>query len=101
VIPTWLSREAWNEWCSFRKAGRAPWTPRARSLSIAALEKLRAEGHDPRAVIDQSILNGWRGLFPVRGGEQRKNGDLPHDDGLGRARKLLAEREARDVQHPA
>jgi hypothetical protein len=41
-------------------------THRAQELAIGALGRLRAAGHDPRAVIEQSILNGWRGLFPVR-----------------------------------
>ena len=28
-------------------------------------------GHDPEAVIGQSIVNGWRGLFPLRAGREQ------------------------------
>ena len=38
----------------------------ARIRAIAELERLRNEGHDPSRVIGQSIVNGWKGLFPVK-----------------------------------
>jgi hypothetical protein len=42
------------------------WTDKAADLSIRELGKLHADGHDPTAVIEQSIANGWRGVFPIR-----------------------------------
>lgn len=67
TLPEWLPREAWDDWCAFRKAkGGKAWTPRAQSLSIGVLEKLRADGQDAVQVIEQSILRGWTGLFPLK-----------------------------------
>lgn len=56
--------EAWDGWIESRK--KAP-TERAVRLAISTLTKLKAEGHDPIAVLDQSTLNGWTGLFPLKG----------------------------------
>jgi hypothetical protein len=41
-------------------------TPRAITLTIRNLEKLRSQGHSPAAVLDQSVMNGWKGVFPLR-----------------------------------
>lgn len=65
AIPDWLPRPVWEDWCRYRaaKPGRAPWTERAAQLSIAKLGELMSLGHDPKAVVESSILNGYRGLF--------------------------------------
>ena len=67
-LPAWLTAGAWDDWCEFRRAkpSGALWSHKAASLSISCLAKLRDKGHDPQRVIDQSILNGWRGLFPLK-----------------------------------
>lgn len=65
ALPDWLSGEAWNNWADYRLS-KASFTQRAAELSIEKLASLRADGHDPVAVIDQSILRGWSGLFPVK-----------------------------------
>lgn len=62
-LPEWLDPEAWAAFVDHRRKIKAPMTDRAAELAVAELGKLRAAGHDPRAVIHQSILNGWRGLF--------------------------------------
>lgn len=66
ALPDWLPADAWADWHKFRNASKG-WTPKARELSLATLTKLYAAGHQPKAVIDQSIERGWTGLFPVRG----------------------------------
>lgn len=68
VVPGWIPAEAWEDWCRFRRG--KTWTPRAAELCIAKLGKLRDEGHAPQAVIEQSIANGWRGLFALSGGQR-------------------------------
>jgi uncharacterized protein YdaU (DUF1376 family) len=65
VLPEWLSPDAWQDWHGYRNS-RKGWTPKARELSLRTLTELWATGHDPRAVIHQSIERGWTGLFPVR-----------------------------------
>ena len=64
-LPDWLPPDAWAEWCAHRRGQK--WTQRAVELSIAHLAEMRAAGHDPERVIRQSIANGWRGLFPLKG----------------------------------
>jgi hypothetical protein len=74
-IPEWVSPETWADFVEMRKRIRAPLTDAAVKLSIRELTKLRAAGQDPNAVIEQSVMNSWRGLFPVKengshGGQQ-------------------------------
>ncbi len=46
---------------------KKPMTERAEALMIAKLEKIWTEhGHEPGAVIDQSIAAGWAGVFPLK-----------------------------------
>lgn len=66
ALPSWLPPDAWEDWSAYRaRISRDRWTPRAAELSIKTLGRLRADGHDPREVIEQSIGNGWTGLFAV------------------------------------
>ena len=65
TLPDWLPESAWADWHSFRNQ-RKGWTRKARELSLATLTKLRARGHDPTAVIEQSIERGWTGLFELK-----------------------------------
>jgi len=58
--------DAWTGYQDMRKKIRKPMTDRAISLAIQTLDKLRADGNDPGAVLDQSTLNSWQGLFAVR-----------------------------------
>lgn len=70
VLPTWLPVETWKVYEDHRRAKRAKLTPKAAELAIQTLETLRAAGHDPSAVIDQSVAQGWTGLFEIK----RNNG---------------------------
>ena len=38
----------------------------AMKLAVTTLDELRAQGNDPRAVLEQSTLRSWRGLFPIK-----------------------------------
>jgi hypothetical protein len=71
-LPAWLPRDAWEHYVDFRFEIKSPLTLRARDLSIKKLSELKEEGSDPVAVIEQSILNGWKGLFAVK--KQSANG---------------------------
>lgn len=66
TLPGWLPPAAWAAWLAFRKSKRQPYTPHAQALSLRNLEALRGQGHDPVAVLEQSIERGWTGLFPVK-----------------------------------
>lgn len=69
-IPDWIPVDAWNDFVDSRKKLRKPLTQGAIKLAISTLSKLKAEGNDPKEVIEQSILSGYSGLFPVNKGKQ-------------------------------
>ena len=71
--PTNVSATAWADWCQHRKEIRKSLT----ATTCARQAKTLAGHHDPDAVINQSISNGWTGLFPekvVAGGRTVGNG---------------------------
>lgn len=66
AIPEWIPANAWTGYCDMRKKKRAVMTDRAVELRIADLAKLRDEGQDIGAVLDQSTANGWTDVYPVK-----------------------------------
>lgn len=71
-LPEWLPEDAWLDWVAHRKAVKAPLTKRAAELCINKLEKLRAAGSDPVAVIEQSVITGrWTDLYPLKSDVER------------------------------
>lgn len=73
-LPDWIPDDAWNAFVAMRKKIKAPMTDDAERLAIKSLEKLMNQGHSPRAVLEQSTLNSWRGLFEIKGARQQANG---------------------------
>ena len=65
-LPDWIPVEAWDGWLEMRRKKKCPPTTRALQLAIRDLDRLRAEGDDPESVLDQSTVNGWRGLFRLK-----------------------------------
>lgn len=65
-LPAYVSQEAWNGFVEMRETIRKPLTPLATKRIIKSLEKLRASGEDVNAVLDQSTINNWMGVFPVK-----------------------------------
>lgn len=66
-LPDWLPQEAWSAFVEMRKSIRKPLTDYAKKLALNRLEQLRNSGSNPEEVLNQSILNDWQGLFPVKG----------------------------------
>jgi hypothetical protein len=56
----------WESFVEFRNSIRKPLSPRAMILAVKTLDTLRGQGCDVGAVIDQSVMNGWAGLFPTK-----------------------------------
>lgn len=69
-LPDWLPPEPWAAYVEMRKRIKKPLTEDAVPLALKKLEELRAEGHDPKAVLEWAIFNSYQGLFPpkVNGG---------------------------------
>lgn len=79
TLPTWLPHPVWQDWRSHRHSLRKPLTHRAEALCLSQLTEFQVKGHDPVAIINQSIMNGWQGLFEPK---QHVNGHTK-----GRAKK--------------
>jgi hypothetical protein len=70
-LPDWLAREDWARWCADRKERKKPITLDGAALQITKLAKYREEGSEPKDVIENSIANGYQGLFaPARNRSQ-------------------------------
>lgn len=65
-LPDWMPPADWQAFIDHRKRVRSPMTDLAQTKAIAELDRLRTDGHDPVRVINQSIINGWKGLFPLK-----------------------------------
>lgn len=96
--PSWLPVDAWAAWLAYRRKGRAPYTPHAQRLSLGKLEKLRAQGEDPVAVLEQSIERGYPGLFPVKGADPK---DPKPDNGARQRIDTAAAEERRKAMDSA
>jgi len=54
-----------------RKAIKKPITPDAIQIALRKLDSLRSAGNDARAVLEQSTMNCWQGLFDVKSNQAR------------------------------
>jgi hypothetical protein len=66
VLPSWIPENDWNDWLAMRKAKRAPTTIGAMNRAVKNLERLKAEGHAPADVLQQSTLNAWTDVYPIK-----------------------------------
>jgi 5-formyltetrahydrofolate cyclo-ligase len=55
--------EAWADWIAFRKEIKKPLTPTSVKKQAKFLHAMSEA--DAIACLEQSIRNGWQGLFPV------------------------------------
>lgn len=46
TLPNWIPPEAWEGWLAMRKAKKIPMTPRAFTIAVNALQRLRDQGED-------------------------------------------------------
>lgn len=72
-LPNWIREETWTAYLEMRTRIKKPATENAKSLVIKKLEQLKAEGQDPNQVLEQSIMNSWQSIYPVKH-KQHENG---------------------------
>jgi|SRR5690349_5573304 len=67
-LPPTIPFAVWDMWCEHREAKvkDAPWTRPAARVSIKKLEMLAASGQSPQSCVEEAVLRGWTGLFPVK-----------------------------------
>lgn len=64
--PEWVPHAEWQAFVEMRRKIRAPLTNHAAKLAVDELEDLAGSGNDPAAVLNQSVMNGWKGLFKLK-----------------------------------
>ena len=79
-LPAWVPPEAWAAFDEMRRTGpkRSAWTATAQRLTVDKLDGFRAQGHDVAAILGESVMNGWTGVFaPKANGGRRDVQGLP------------------------
>jgi len=60
VFPDCIPKE---EWGMYKKHRGKKFTDNAQDLAIKKLEKWHSEGYDIKTILENSVMNGWSGLF--------------------------------------
>nr|HDI1624377.1 replication protein [Klebsiella pneumoniae] len=67
-LPDWLSAEIWSSWVAYRRDLKKPIkSQQTVTQAINLLDRCRLNGYSPDEIINQSIANGWQGLFEPKG----------------------------------
>jgi DNA-binding transcriptional MocR family regulator len=70
ALPKWVPVDAWNSFVAMRRAIKSPISADGLPLALKKLAELRDAGHDPQAVLEQSVMTNYKGLFAIRGEQQ-------------------------------
>lgn len=79
----------WKDYCDMRKKVRKPMTKKAEELALKELNKLAPNDYEiQKKILNQSVLNSWQGLFPLKGdgysaGNAQHGGNNRGNDGTG------------------
>jgi hypothetical protein len=68
-----VSLETWAAFREMRKAKDRPLTPKAISLLMRKLLVLKSQGYDPNEVLEESIVNAWTSVYPLKRGTNGSN----------------------------
>jgi hypothetical protein len=71
VLPECINPDVFSEYIKHRRNLKKPMTEHAKKLLIKKLLKFEQSGHNPNAVLNQSIENGWIGVFEIKQENQR------------------------------
>lgn len=94
-VPAFINQELFHQYVEMREKIKKPMTGEAIKMAYRKLGKLKEQGHDPKAVLEQSIFRSWAGLFPVEAEVDGKkpNGFAVHDTMPEEDFKALVEKE--------
>lgn len=70
-LPEWLSPAVWKSWVDYRRdLKKSIKSQQTVTQAINLLERCKSNGYQPEEIINQSIANGWQGLFEPKVGRQ-------------------------------
>ena len=85
--------EALAAFAEHRKKLKKPMTDRAKELLLSNLSKMGATEQEQIAILSQSIVNGWQGVFPLGGDRKKQSYNRPTAaDMAEQAKELLRKR---------
>lgn len=102
-LPDWIPRNAWDAWIEYRKARNLSCRDVTQNGHVRLLEKLMRQGNPPDEVIEQSIDQGWQGLFALKNKatasyqQQRDEERARTIEGLTGLKRGSHERQAIDI----
>lgn len=67
--------QAVEDFIAFRKGIKAPMSDKAVELMLKKLDDMTRDNDEKIAILEQSIVNGWKGVFPLR--QEQKAGGNP------------------------
>lgn len=75
-IPDWMPDKPWTDFVAMRRAKgqKIPFTVAAAKGIIAKLEEFKSAGHDPGAILTESVINGWSGVFEPKARQRGQGG---------------------------
>lgn len=76
-------REALIEFIKMRKNIKSQMTNRALKLLLTSLDKLASEDNIKIDILNQSILNNWKGVFPLKDNMPKTSNNIPKYDKNG------------------
>ena len=72
--PDELLNQSIIDFIDFRKKIKSPMTDRAITLMLSKLNKMTDNNDEKIEILNQSIINGWKGIFPLK---EEKQSDKP------------------------
>lgn len=73
-------KEALNDFEEMRKKIKSPLTSKAQEIILKKLDKLAFSDNEKIEIINQSIVNGWKSIYPISPEKQttvKRNDDIP------------------------
>ena len=80
VIPENIDPDTWKAFIEHRVKLKAPMTDKAKTLLINKAEKIDGDNND---ILNQSIENGWKGIFPLKEGFNNGTSKTNNSTSLG------------------
>lgn len=91
-LPFWVNEKVWQEWVAFRKEKKKTLTPITIKKQLKMLSEYKK---DHVAMLEQSMTNGWVGIFPIKTSSVTSKNGSYSDKARAFDKRLQAEEEDR------
>lgn len=65
AVPQWLPIPQWMNYLKFRTSKKLSVDVMAQEVLIKRLAELRDQGNDPRRIVEEAMVRGWKSFYPV------------------------------------